>query len=586
MQSPFEPKKDDPTRLFEPLKTSLEPPNGFAQFFLPAKNSVEPFSAFDYLVHLTNIFDHFAKSERAKLPDFIHKIENLKLSIKDDISKPDYDGIIALMQGGSFDIRTKSRPLIIQPSLIALNQKETASILVKAINGDSQTRAEYESTRLIFPEKIPLWLQSIWHDPASSTWRNFSTEHAEFKNYTKKFGFIVDPRYTKTFFLPPLSKQTDQNDIRLALYFHSSMNRFLNYLDQESQRPAQNKKEATLAQVDNIMDSDYIDFLDWTIVGQSYRQALRKEYTQLLVAHIIDDALPLFGLQLSDEKKVELWKSCNHNPWAVASHKVFSDGPKVIEILRASDRSPEQVQIDFEKIIFNKNNFREFFRGTTGTTKAPKIVEPLPELTEVTGPQSFDPHRVRAKVQLAIEANVGKNKTTDGSARKISKLIGNSEVLLTIVISQLQDKINPDVILEGLLNQNKLDLEAPPISRPESTKSELSEEIKPKATSRMERLTVVFYKDAQDVLKDPEIKESVMNGIEKLINNPQSADKRRIWACQEIWELRLIGQALRVYFFFPGNNTLAILKIGHKKDQHKDVPKLNAIKNSLINDLI
>jgi hypothetical protein len=67
--------------------------------------------------------------------------------------------------------------------------------------------------------------------------------------------------------------------------------------------------------------------------------------------------------------------------------------------------------------------------------------------------------------------------------------------------------------------------------------------------------------------------------LERYIERPELADLRKIKETTDIWELRLLREKLRVYFFRPGPNLISICLVGKKDDQDFHVPKLQVIRD-------
>ena len=575
------PKNSNPQ---DPIKTTIE--NVVGAYSEPRESSVIS----KYQFQLNTVFNLMADTAVEKNPNYPRELQDFDDSLSTNYLDPDPKGLVAILNCGDFEFRTKLRNYLTFPNVQAKNQKLSLPYLQNALAGDVRSQEIYEATRFATEEVLPVWFRDEWSKEIKAPWRTLRGDSYEFKSFCKKNGLLLTKSEVPIFELKPLSSGQERFDARLGLPLYYTGSIFFEVVAQLNNRPFPDKKNIMADELDSALNNPFVNFIDSSIAGDFYRRSANTELNQIFTAILIDDALQVKEIKLSDSRKLEIWRGCFHKPWTIASHKLFTDGPNIKRILIGLGKAPSEVDQEVERLVFNKNELREFFRQLNGQPskkgneiiKQSETIQPI-ELHDESITSSQTKITTKEKISAALEFNLGQYSELDGDSRKLSKLVGNSEASLNFVLTEIANKLNPKDIIEKLRSQT----ESHQIAHTSSTKSvteeaPLAQQQPPVENVRTERPKLILSKDVQNSLKDPQLKNIVMQTLERLMDRPESLERRRIWACDDIWEVKLVGQALRIYYFYPGNKSIAVLKIGEKKEQKKDVPKLNNIRKSLL----
>jgi len=508
--------------------------------------------------------------------------------------------IYRIISLGSDEERGAIRHLLTSDKVQAQNQDMNLNLFRLGMEGSSEAKRSYERQRFVLEENLPTWLLPTWKSEAQAPWRKADLHSQDVLRYTrKKFHQDIQKGY-RFKSLPPLSESTSKDDRRAHFCTLFAMERFIEAMEKLSTRQALEKQisavssEALFFFAKREVETNFLDLYSPTAIGDELRHVALTEFKQMFAAVLIEDACVAYGLPLNENAKLNLWRRNRTNPWNLAQEFVITDREALFA--RGEENRSEAIDVFsaiFEAAALDPRSFR-----SQRAKSSPAIPIEAPHRLQVETSESAPPkvpeqnhkpvRNIRLMLQGVIEAVASDGVNPDLYARYLTKLVGNSEQRLSETLNAIVTEVDLDDIVLALREKR-------PLSTLHKRAAALEQEAFEKRGEAIwldqnaplvkPSWNVVYHQKTLKAFKDGQIRHAATLAIDRYIEKPELADKRKINATTNVWELRLHRSALRVYFFHHSPNYLAVIGAGSKNDQKQDVTDLEERRLEMISEL-
>lgn len=494
---------------------------------------------------------------------------------------------------GSFEERASLRRAFTTPDAIAHNQDLMLPHLTVGLEGDKTARAAYEAGRVIIPENLPTWAKSAWDNEGGAAWRKLNLHGKRFSQYARKLHASVDEKYKNivvaAFDPDQECKEGEPVDHRSAFLTFAIGAEILARAEaisngRFSREQCKHYCNLEIRQGLRALGSP-------TLIGAFVRSVASEEIHLLLAVFIVEDMCVSENLPFNDGVKKALLRTAQRSLWSLSKETDFRTLKKAVEVYRKEGLEGDGLEAAIEKIAtdsiarsaFVSEHIRQRkVRPLDSRSKRRKLDEPAVKTRTPEEIERETRHRhqiVRSAIQATLAAYQDNIPDPCRTSRSLASLVGQSKKDLFEVLRQLQKGVDPEQLILRLRAERPLSVlngKAPRFHQPQ-TKEPAQRTVPDKEKKEPSR--VIYAPEAQATLVDGALRLIVEDSLQKLVETPEFADKRKIRGTTDVWELRLLSEKYRVYYFHRGDNTVVVLKVGKKDDQKRDVESLQYLRD-------
>lgn len=514
---------------------------------------------------------------------------------------------------GSEEERGAVRQLLATPEAEARNQDLLLPHMRALLAGSHEAEDYYRRHRITIQENLPEWCRTPFfdvNDPLS--FRRINLLTPQVKEYVDKrlnrYGFDT---WVKSEFgtaiLPPLDEHTLSGKLRLAdcrtfTLTPLPVREILEKMERLAVSQLPSDPEDLFDRMRYEVEERDISPMSPTIVGTLYRKAIGDELTALSAAFLLEDALLSLGLPLNNAARLRVWRQTASDPFTqLPRHPIVTTGPRLLDALReelvaqSDDIDEEVIAERFSGLFIDDNSRRKLLgslaRTEIGLDRRPTSTERSAGEPHHTAPiaEPESPRRnLRLLLRAAIESYCDHTSPADIDtlARRLAKLCVNSDETFTFAIRSLEQGEDPAVLIEKLRGARRA------LTRASDEHSQEEDEIDTREGDTLDekvatesRVEYVITPEAHRRMRDGRLRHAAMNLLDTYAETPERVDCRKIAATANIWEMKTNRPVpVRVYYSHLGAGKVAVLLVGDKKTQERDIPRLRELRAGVARD--
>ena len=569
------------------------------------------------------------------------RVEKLREALRRGIEY-DLRDAVHLLHFGTDQDRAELRSLFLTPEALARNQDLVLPHIRAALNGVENSRAYVEERRLVAEEAVPVWFADMWRAESSASWRTLDLHSTAVRKFVRRIGSKIRPEYKQTSLLPLSAGQHGDNDPRAAMLNYFSGTQRLKEAAEEVKSRFEMSSMFVLSIMKQEVEEGLLELHSPSIIGKFYRGVIRREYCYLFTAALIDDVCLALNLPLDDAAKRQVWKQCKDSPWSIAGHDLVRKGAQLLERLQATGLEGQELSQQFSHAVTSRGEQRRLFRQEyEDTAESRTLTHSTPPRSkrlmlqaalELYSDSSFDRERearvlarlvrddasrfehvmncvykgfdvawlietleadrtptLREILYTALELHGTSVSDQQRDARVIAKFVETDLEKFKHAMKWIRSDRDVQQLVTTLRAARPLTADKERGHKATGAEEEVVDE---RERARIRKLLIeaegklelttrepVYSPEAQKRMRDGRIRHLVTTAVELYMEHPERADAKKIRQVDSVWELRILGPGLRVYFMRPGNHEMIVLLAGPKEDQTRDVLLLPAIRD-------
>lgn len=506
-----------------------------------------------------------------------------------------------VIKEGSSAERIALREAFASPAQVSRNQDLTLPYVADAISGKPAAREAYLAKRTIISENLPDWAAQEWQKEACAPWRTLNLHAAETaRRFGRTCGAAALPQY-RTITFGPFDSEERGCDIRSAFLTYNIGADVLKHAAHVAKYGANSlqwTKETRRLIADHEVRHGYRSINSPTPIGEFFRQVAERELNYLLTAFLLEDAALALDIPLNDEAKRIIWLGTRERPWQLAHSSLVVDSADALAALRGRGFAHEALEEAFSELMSDPRKLLAFQRELRGpkqpwqapTVTLPEAPKPTSEPKESSAPSDtwqLRQARMALSIKSALETLCGRDASSPKERRMIQKLIDGSSQAFALFTAALERGETIESVIKILrANRPVSSLHREEGLTAEDEAPDSSDENSPANSAKQRQPPAFVYSiEAEKALTDGRVRHLVSLALDRFSRHPELADRRKINETSDVWELRLLGENFRIYYYHPkahttdNGNIVCIIFVGSKNSQLRDIPKLQAIRD-------
>lgn len=527
-----------------------------------------------------------------------------------------------VLRSGSAEERSALRKAMAEPGAVARNQDFNLHRIPGVISHDPKAVVSYRQERIILAETLPQWAAEQWQSEAKAAWRSLDLHGKEMRRFCAQLRHGGVEENFRKILIPPLALHSDSERSnfkykisgalgpgkfqmvgsvvyqtigrRASFITHHLGIAELDSAQQQSSQVGTSRDQLTII-ADTEIRHGLRSLTSPTPIGKHCRKVARIELNQLSAFFLVEDIAVALQLPLDRQVKLALWGLLKEDPWGKLQEK---DMQLFFSHLRSLPREGAE-EADLGKTLLPALKspaslicFAAALRAESRKVElrhvAPESLPAIPAAPDQSSDGDIKPDAEgqqyssskRLALQAALENTLEDSSEAPRQARLMSKLIGSDSGLFEKVMEAIAQGADVETLLQDLRAKRPLSVlhpeprtgpEVPAPRRPVTSQFDFDYE--------PDQVTFIFTSEAKRALTDGALRTHVDQELEKLAEYPEISDIHKIRETTDVWELRLMRESKRIYYFHAGGNRTVILLIGDKTDQKFDIRKLQGLRD-------